>query len=111
MAPVTLKDLEQQLAGLSPGEKAEVVRRLALEVANTWPGVDKSPAVAGGAACIVRTRIPVWTLVNYRRLGWTEARILDNFPSLRAADLVNAWSYADAHQAEIDQAIQANEAA
>jgi uncharacterized protein (DUF433 family) len=41
-------------------------------------------------------------------LGWSEARILENYPTLRVADLVNAWAYADAHQAEIEQAIQEN---
>ncbi|MDO9349350.1 MAG: DUF433 domain-containing protein, partial [Anaerolineales bacterium] len=64
-----------------------------------------------GDACIVRTRIPVWALENYRRLGWSEATILDNFPTLRAADLVNAWAYVDAHRDEIDRAIRAHEEA
>jgi hypothetical protein len=40
-----------------------------------------------------------------------DARILDNFPAPRAADLVNAWAYASAHADEIQQAIQENEAA
>ena len=108
---MTLKELEPQLASLTRAEKAEVVHRLALEIANAWPGIEKTPDVAGGEACIVRTRITVWALENYRRLGWSEARILENYPSLRAADLVNAWAYADTHRAEIDQAIQDNETA
>ena len=108
---MTLRELEPQLAGLSRAEKAEVVQRFALEIANTWPGIERTPGVAGGSACIVRTRIPVWTLENYRRLGWSEARILENFPSLRAADLVNTWAYAFDHKAEIDQTIAENESA
>ena len=105
------RELEAELAALTPAEKATLVQRLALEVANVWPGIEKAPAVAGGAACIVRTRIPVWSLENYRRLGWTDARILSNFPSLRAVDLVHAWAYADAHRAEMDEEIRKNEAA
>ncbi len=58
----------------------------------------------------MRTRIPVWTLENYRRMGWTESTILENFPSLRATDLVNAWAYADAHANEMESTIRANEA-
>jgi uncharacterized protein (DUF433 family) len=104
-------ELEAELAALSKAEKAEVVERLAQEIGDTWPGIAKDAAVAGGAACIVRTRIPVWVLENYRRLGWTEARLLDNYPTLRAADLVHAWAYADAHRSEIDEAIRQNEAA
>jgi uncharacterized protein (DUF433 family) len=108
---MTLKELEPQLSALTRAEKASVVHKLALEIADDWAGIEKNPKVAGGSACIVRTRIPVWTLENYRRLGWSEARILENYPSLRAADLVNAWSYSDAHPKEIEQAIQKNEAA
>ncbi len=105
------RELEAELAALSKAEKAEVVEGLAQDIAGVWPGIEKTSAVAGGAACIVRTRIPVWTLENYRRLGWNEATILANFPALRAADLVHAWAYVDAHRREIDDAIEQNEAA
>ncbi|HEX2570381.1 MAG TPA: DUF433 domain-containing protein [Polyangia bacterium] len=108
---MTLVEIEAQLASLTRAEKAEVLQRLALELANTWPGIERTPGVAGGDACIVRTRIPVWTLEQYRRLGWSEARILDNYPMLRAADLVHAWAYVDAHRDEIERAIRDNEVA
>jgi len=106
-----LHELEQQLSALSRSEKAHLLKRLAIDLGEAWPGIERTPGVAGGDACVVRTRIPVWTLENYRRLGWTEARILENFPTLRAADLVNAWAYADARRGEMDQAIRENEEA
>jgi len=84
---------------------------LAQELAESCPGIEKTQGVAGGEACIVRTRIPAWTLENYRQLGWSEARILDNFPSLPAGDLVNAWAYVNVHQREIKQAAEGNEEA
>ncbi len=108
---MSLKDLEAELASLTNAERAQLLQRLALDFANVWPGVEKIVGVAGGEACIVRTRIPIWTLASYRLQGWSEARILANFPSLRAADLVNAWAYADASKVEIDRAIETNEAA
>lgn len=108
---MSLKDLEAELASLTKAERAQLLQRLALDFVNAWPGVEKIVGVAGGEACIVRTRIPIWTLASYRRQGWSEARILANFPSLRAADLVNAWAYADANRVEIDRAIETNEAA
>lgn len=104
-------DLEARLVALSRPEKAEVVARLAADLTAAWPGVDRTPGVCGGAACVVRTRIPVWTLVAYRREGWSEARILEAFPSLRAADLVHAWAYEAAHGPELDDAIRENDAA
>lgn len=39
----------------------------------------------------------------------SDARILEAFPDLTAANLVNAWAYADAHLEEIEQAIRENE--
>lgn len=108
---MSLKDLEAELASLTKAERAQLLQRLALDFVNAWPGVEKIVGVAGGEACIVRTRIPIWTLASYRRQGWSEARVLANFPSLRAADLVNAWAYADANRVEIDRAIETNEAA
>ncbi len=108
---MTLQELESQLAALSRAEKAEVLQRLAQDVGNTWSGIERNSGIAGGEACVVRTRIPLWALDNFRRLGWSEARILDNYPTLRAADLVNAWAYVDAHRGEIDRAIAENEAA
>lgn len=106
-----LIELEPQLAKLSRAEKAQLLQALVRDISNAWPGIEKTPEVVGGAARIVRTRIPVWILVNWRRLGWSEAKILENYPTLRAVDLVNAWAYADAHQEEIEQEIMENEAA
>jgi uncharacterized protein (DUF433 family) len=106
---MSIQQLEPQLSNLSRAEKAELVQRLVREIINAWPGIEKTANVLGGEACIVRTRIPVLALENYRRLGWSEAKILENYPTLRAADLVNAWVYVDTHQEEIDQAIQENE--
>ena len=108
---MSIQNLEPQISRLSRAEKAELLQRLAQEVGNTWAGIEKTTGVSGGEACIVRTRIPVWTLENYRRLGWTEVAVLENYPSLRAADLVNAGAYADSHEDEIEAAIRSNEEA
>ena len=108
---MTRGELFEALAAMTPADKAEVVERLAPEIVGVWPGVERTPVIAGGAACIVRTRIPVWVLEGFRRLGSSDATILANYPTLRAADLVHAWAYADAHRAEMDEAIAENEAA
>jgi uncharacterized protein (DUF433 family) len=108
---MTPRELLTELSVLSKAEKAEVVERLAQDIGNAWPGIEKTSGVAGGTACIVRTRIAVWVLENYRRLGWSEAKILAGYPTLRAADLVHAWAYVDAHREEVEEAIRQNEAA
>jgi uncharacterized protein (DUF433 family) len=72
--------------------------------------ITKTPNVCGGDARIDGTRIPVWVLVNCRRQGASPADVLQAYPSLKAADLEAAWTYATLHQDEIDQAIRENEA-
>ena len=71
--------------------------------------VSKRPDIQGGDACINGTRIPIWVLVNYRRLGVSDAELLRGYPALTAADLEAAWEYAAANSQEIDSAIEENE--
>ena len=106
---MTLKELESQLLALNTSEKAQAIQLLVQSLSNTWQGIEKTPGVCGGDARIAGTRIPIWSLVNYRRLDASDARILQDFPHLSAADLVNAWAYADAHPEEIEAAILRNE--
>jgi uncharacterized protein (DUF433 family) len=75
------------------------------------PGIWSTPGVVGGDPCIRRTRIPVWGLEEYRRLGVSEADLLENYPSLTLEDLGNAWAYVRAHRDEIDRQIAEQESA
>ena len=79
--------------------------------AEAMPGIEKTQNVCGGDACIASTRVPVWALEQARRLGFTEDELLDNYPSLKRGDLTAAWAYVTEHQAEVDEAIRANEEA
>ncbi|HEV3021054.1 MAG TPA: DUF433 domain-containing protein [Pirellulales bacterium] len=71
--------------------------------------ISKTPDRCGGEACIRDSRIPVWVLVNYRRLGGSDVGLLRDYPALTSADLEAAWSYAAANRDEIDRAIRENE--
>lgn len=75
------------------------------------PGIFKTPGVCGGSACVGRTRIPVWGLEAYRRLGATDAWFLENYPTLTAEQLAQAAAYARANPAEMDEEIRANDEA
>jgi uncharacterized protein (DUF433 family) len=72
-------------------------------------GIEHTPGVSGGEACIAGTRIPVWVLVQSRNLDMSEDEILRSYPTLRAEDLANAWDYYGPHRAENDQQISDNE--
>jgi uncharacterized protein (DUF433 family) len=104
-----LEDAEKAASELSPAEKAQLLDMVARDLSAAFPGIESSPNVCGGEPCIVRTRIPVWLLEQARRLGATEAAILQAYPTLLASDLVNAWSYVRNHREEIDRQIRENE--
>jgi uncharacterized protein (DUF433 family) len=107
----TLLELEQQISALSPAEKAQILQWVARDLGDAFPGIESNPNISGGEACIVRTRIPVWVLVQSRRLGISEANLLHSYPTLRAEDLANAWAYARLHRDEIERQILENETA
>lgn len=107
----TLHKAEKLLSQMSRAEKAQVLQWVARDLGEAYPGIESVPGVNGGEPCIVRTRIPVWVLVQARSLGTTEAELLRAYPSLRAEDLTNAWAYYRAFRMEIDTQIAENEAA
>lgn len=74
-------------------------------------GIEVHPDVSGGDACIAGTRVPVWSLVQYRRLGATDAELLQWYPTLTRENLDNAWAYYEAHREEVERQIEENEAA
>ena len=104
-----LQQIERLLPSMSSGEKAQVARWVEDDLSHHTPGIEKTPGVCGGSACIVRTRIPVWLLVEARNSGASEGQLLNAFPSLRAEDLTNAWAYYRGNKAEIDAEILENE--
>ena len=106
-----LAEAVELLASMTKAEKAELLQHLARDLGDATPGIDVDPEVCGGEARIVRTRIPVWILVQARRLGMSEAELLSSYPALRAEDLANAWAYYRSHRDEIDAQIADNEAA
>lgn len=73
------------------------------------PLIEKNPSVCGGSACIGGTRITVWGLVAYQRLGWSDAKLLEAYPQLTQVHLGAAWLYAAYHEDEIEREIKENE--
>lgn len=105
----TLEKVREMLPAMSPGEKAQVLQWLARDISGAFPGIESTPLVLGGEPCIVRTRIPVWVLVQARKLGSSEANLLRAYPALRAEDLTNAWAYYSEHKQQLEQQIKENE--
>jgi uncharacterized protein (DUF433 family) len=109
MSPLdTVKEL---LTQMNRAEKAQLLQWTASDLGDAFPGIESRTDVCGGEPCIVRTRIPVWVLEQARRLGVSEAELLNSYPTLRAEDLANAWSYVRAHGDEISRQMNQSEAA
>ena len=72
--------------------------------------INKTTDVCGGSACVGMHRITVWNLVNARRWGQSDARILTAFsPPVTPEELQAAWEYYEENRAEIDEEIRRNE--
>ena len=107
----TVEEAEKLLSRMTPGEKAQLLQRVAKESKDAYPGIDTIAGLCGGEPVIVRTRIPVWVLEQARRLGSSEADLLRLYPGLHAEDLASAWGYVRSHRDEIDRQIRKNEGA
>lgn len=80
-----------------------------LRTEKSW--VQKTPDVCGGDACIRNTRHTVYGLVEWKKMGLTDARILEQHPDLTQADLGAAWAYYQQNPEEIDETIRLDEEA
>jgi uncharacterized protein (DUF433 family) len=78
-------------------------------VTKSW--IQKSPGVCGCEPCVRNTRHTVAGLVEWKKQGITDARILEHHPDLIQADLEAAWAYYASHREEIEQAIKEAEEA
>jgi uncharacterized protein (DUF433 family) len=105
---MTRQEIEDRLLNLSLTDKAQIVQSLTKTLGMSGKGITKTPGICGGEACIDGTRIAVWLLVEAQKMGISEAQLLQDYPHITAADLVNAWIYADAYPEEIASAIRAN---
>jgi uncharacterized protein (DUF433 family) len=67
--------------------------------------IQKTEGVCGGSARIRNTRIPVWTIVSFKKLGMSNSGLLKSYPDLTQQDLDEAWAYYEQNQTEIDTEI------
>lgn len=77
----------------------------------TTSWIQKAVGVCGGEPCVRKTRHTVAGLVQWKKQGLPDERILRHHPDLTQADLDAAWDYYAAHHQEIDRAIDEDEKA
>ena len=106
-----MEEMEEMIMALTPAERARLLQIIVQHLGENFPNIETDPMICGGEPRIIRTRIPIWLLVQARRLGTSEADLLKSYPSLRAEDLVSAWAYYRGHKEEIEKEIRENEEA
>jgi uncharacterized protein (DUF433 family) len=89
--------------------EAPASKAVAESIGTSW--ISQTPGVCGGDARVRNTRITVWGLIEWRRLGLSDAHLLDQIEGLTQEDLAVAWDYAAAHAEEIERAIRENDEA
>ncbi len=94
---------------MTRAEKVQVLEWIVRDLGGSFPGIERTPGVCGGEPRVAGTRIPVWVLVQYRKLGASDADLLRCYPTLQAEDLTNAWAYYRSCQGEIEERIRENE--
>jgi uncharacterized protein (DUF433 family) len=83
---------------------------MAMPSKTSHPHVVKDPGVCGGRAVIAGTRVPVWSIVGYYRMGMDVDEILRALPHLTAAQVHDALSYFHDDPQEIEADLRANQA-
>ncbi len=76
-----------------------------------YRNIEKDPARCGGQPVVSGTRIRVSVVLICYRLGLSVEEILQQYPSLRPADVHDALAYAYDHLEEIEEHIAADDEA
>lgn len=87
---VSLSQLTHLVSKLSSAKKAQLLYAISKDLGDTFPGIEKTVNVCEGSAYIIRVRIPVWTLVSFKKMGMNDFTLLSSYPALRQQDLNNA---------------------
>jgi len=82
---------------------------LAAKKSKMHPYISAKRGICGGRSVIEGTRIPVWSIIKWYKLGMPLEEILAEFPQLNPAQIHDAFSYYYDNQEEIERDIMDNE--
>lgn len=72
------------------------------------PHIEKVEGILGGQPVIAGTRVPVYAIVDYWRMGIRPEEIASYYPQVTLAQIFDALSYYGDHQDEIHEYIERN---
>lgn len=82
---------------------------LAVRKSNIHPYISSKKGVCGGRSIIKGTRIPVWSVIKWYKVGLSLEEILREFSQITPAQIHDAFSYYYDNQKEIEKDIADNE--
>ena len=82
---------------------------LAAKKSKMHPYVSTKKGICGARSIIEGTRIPVWSIIKWYKLGMSFEEIMREFQQLNPAQIHDAFSYYYDNQEEIEKDILDNE--
>jgi len=73
------------------------------------PHVSKQRGTCGGRSVIWGTRLPVWSIIKWYKLGLSVEDVIREFPQLAPSQVHDAFSYYYDNPEEIEKDIMENE--
>ncbi len=81
---------------------------LAVKKSKIHPYITRKKGVCGGRSIIEGTRMPVWSIIKWYKIGMSIEEILRGFPHLTPSQVYDAFSYYYDNQSEIEMDIAEN---
>lgn len=82
---------------------------VAAEKQKVHPHVHRQKGICGGRSIITGTRIPVWSIIKWYKLGMSVEDVMREFPQLAPSQVHDAFSYYYDNPHEIEDDIMENE--
>ena len=82
---------------------------VAVKKVKVHPHISMQKDVCGGRSIVVGTRMPVWSIIKWYKLGMSVEDIIREFPQLTPSQVHDAFSYYYDNQEEIEKDIKENE--
>jgi type III restriction enzyme len=82
---------------------------VAVKKTTVHPHISMQKEVCGGRSIVAGTRMPVWSIIKWYKLGMSVEDIIREFPQLTPSQVHDAFSYYYDNQEEIEKDIKENE--
>jgi type III restriction enzyme len=94
---------------LEPEPDREGWMNIAARKQTVHPHITRRKNICGGRSVVAGTRIPVWSLIKWYKMGMAVEDIIREFPQLTPAQVHDAFSYYYDNLYEVEKDVAENE--